>query len=159
MTGKVKTNAILGAATLAYAPLLMASEKTGYPTQKVMAFVVDKLDAASLPSAYRPKKEKGKNTFSDYGYTVQMVEEKEAIVVASDGVRRLSIQILQKDAKGIYVCVAEPSEDAGKPKEQSVILLKRKDSRSFLKGHESIKEFTACPVIGGSENGSSSNNY
>jgi hypothetical protein len=159
MTGKVKMKSMLGAATLAYAPLIMASEKAGYPTEKVMAFVVGKLDAASLPSVYRPKKEKGKNTFADYGYTAQKVEEKEAIVAASDGVHRLSIQILQQDAKGIYVCVAEASEDTGKPKEQSVILLKWKDSKSLLKGHESIKEFTACPVIGGSENGFSSNNY
>jgi hypothetical protein len=137
----------------------MANEKAGYPTEKVMAFVVDKLDLASLPSVFRPKKEKGKNTFTDYGYTAQTAEEKEVFMVASDGVRKLSIKILQQDAKGIYVCVAEPSEDGGKPRVQSVILLRRKDSRSFLNGRESMKEFTACAVIGETENGSSSNSY
>jgi hypothetical protein len=54
MKGKVKMKSILGAATLAYAPLVMAREKAGYPTEKVMAFVVDK-DAASLPPVYRPE--------------------------------------------------------------------------------------------------------
>ncbi len=34
-----------------------------------MDFVVEKLDLASLPSTFRPKKEKGKKTFADYRFT------------------------------------------------------------------------------------------
>jgi uncharacterized membrane protein len=34
---------------------------------------------------------------------------------------------------------------------QSVLVLKRNDPSALLKGHESFREFAACPVIGGSD--------
>jgi len=79
----------------------------------------------SLPSAYRPKKENGKKTLADYGYTPQQLEEKQALLEASDGVRTLSIKILQDGATGIFACVALPGLDGGDRKVQSVVLLKR----------------------------------
>jgi len=75
-----KIEVILAVAALAHAPLAIAREKALYPDEKLAAFVVEKLDMASLPAVYRPKKEKGKNTLADYGYTGQKLEEKEALV-------------------------------------------------------------------------------
>jgi hypothetical protein len=119
--------------------------------------VVEKLDLTSLPSALRPKKEKGKKTFADYGFTVQTVDESEAVLEAAGGVKRLAIKVLDQKSSGIYVCVAEPGENGGSAKTQSVILLKRKDANALLKGRESFREFATCPVVGGSD--STSNSY
>jgi hypothetical protein len=78
----------------------------------VAAFVAEKLDLTSLPSAFRPKKEKGKKTFADYGFTAQTVNENEAVIEAAGGVRRLAIRALDQKSSGIYVCVVEPGETA-----------------------------------------------
>jgi hypothetical protein len=81
-------------AALAYAPLGTARENAAYPNEKLAAFVLEKLDVTSLPSSYRPKQEKGKKTFADYGFTAEKLEEKEALVQMPGGVHRLSIKIL-----------------------------------------------------------------
>ena len=140
---------MLALAALSYAPLVVAGNEAAYPKEKVAAFVVEKMDLTSLPSAFRPKKEKGKKTLADYGFTAQTVNENEAVIEAG-GVRRLAINVLEQKSSGIYVCVAEPEENGSQAKAQSVILLKRKDSNALLKGRESFREFAACPVIGGS---------
>ena len=54
----MKTKVLLAVAALSYAPLLMAGNEAAYPKEKVAAFVVEKLDLTSLPSEFRPKKEK-----------------------------------------------------------------------------------------------------
>src|SRR5271154_2033105 len=64
-----KLQASLAIAALAIGPLAHARENAPYPHEKLAAFVIDKLDLTSLPSSYRPKKEKGKKTITDYGYT------------------------------------------------------------------------------------------
>jgi len=153
----MKTKVLLAVLALSYAPLVAAGNEATYPKGKVAAFVVEKLDLTSLPSAFRPKKEKGKKTFADYGFTAQRMNENEAIIEAPGGVRRLAIKVLDQKASGIYVCVAEPGETAGATKAQSVVLLKRKNPNALLKGHESFREFAACPVIGGSD--SATNSY
>ena len=153
----MKSKAIFAIAALAYAPWTLAGANPAYPTEKVAAFVVEKLDVTSLPSAIRPKKEKGKKTFADYGYTTQKVEENEAIIAAVDGTRNLSIKVLDLKTSGIYVCVADPDQNGGEAKTQSVVLLKRKDASALLKGRESFREFVSCPVIGGSD--STANSY
>ena len=152
----MKTKVLLAIVALAYAPLVVAGNEAAYPKENVAAFVVEKLDLTSLPSALRPKKEKGKKTFADYGFTVQTVDENEAVIEAAGGVRRLAIRVLDQKSSGIYVCVAEPGENGGSTKTQSVILLKRKDANALLKGRESRREFGACPVVGGSDSTSSS---
>ena len=152
----MKTKVLLAIVALAYAPLVVAGNEAAYPKENVAAFVVEKLDLTSLPSALRPKKEKGKKTFADYGFTVQTVDENEAVIEAAGGVRRLAIKVLDQKSSGIYVCVAEPGENGGSTKTQSVILLKRKDANALLKGRESRREFAACPVVGGSDSTSSS---
>jgi hypothetical protein len=147
----MKIKVMFAVAALAYVPLALAGGNAAYPKEKVAAFIVEKLDATSLPSAIRPKKEKGKKTFADYGYMAQKVEENEAIIEALDGARRLSIKVLDQKPSGIYVCVAEPGQNGGEAKTQSVVLLKMKDSNALLKGRESFREFASCPVIGTSD--------
>ncbi len=153
----MKTKVLLAVVALSYAPLGVAGNKAEYPTEKVADFVIEKLDVTSLPSTFRPKKEKGKKTFADYGFTTQTVGENEAVIEAAGGVRRLAIKVLDQRSSGIYVCVAEPGEKGGPAKTQSVILLKRKDANELLKGRESWREFAACAVIGGSD--STANSY
>jgi hypothetical protein len=152
----MKTKVLLAIMALSYAPLAVAGDEDAYPKEKVAAFVVEKLDLTSLPSALRPKKEKGKKTFADYGFTVQTADESEAVLEAAGGVKRLAIKVLDQKSSGIYVCVAEPGANGGSAKTQSVILLKRKDGNELLKGREVSREFTACPVVGGSDSTSSS---
>lgn len=147
----MKTKVLLTVLALSYAPLMVAGNEGSYPKEKVAAFVVEKLDVTSLPSAFRPKKEKGKKTLADYGFTAQRMDEDEAIIEAAGGVRRLAIKVLGQNSSGIYVCVAEPGESGGDTKAQSVVLLKRKKPSGLLKGRESFREFAACPVIGGSD--------
>jgi hypothetical protein len=147
----MKIKVMFAVAALAYVPLALAGGNAAYPKEKVAAFVVERLDATSLPSAIRPKKEKGKKTFADYGYTTQKAEESEATVEALNGARRLSIKVLDQRLSGIYVCVAEPSQNIGEAKTQSVVLLKMKDPNALLKGRESFREFASCPVIGGTD--------
>src|ERR1700686_59713 len=153
---KMKIKAVLAIAALSYAPLGVAGNKAEYPNEKVAEFVIERLDATSLPSTFRPKKEKGKKTFADYGFTVQTVDENEAVIEAAGGMRKLSIKVLDQKSSGIYVCVAEPGENGGQAKTQSVLLLKRNEPSALLKGRESFQEFAACPVIGGSDSTTSS---
>jgi hypothetical protein len=154
---KMKTRLFFAVVALSYAPLGVAGDAAAYPKEKIAAFVVEKLDLTSLPSAFRPKKEKGKKTFADYGFTAQTVNENEAVVEAAGGATRLAIKVLDQKSSGIYVCVADPGENGSQAKTQSVLFLKRKDSNALLKGRESFREFAACPAIGGSD--SSSNSY
>jgi len=153
----MKTKVMLAVLVLSYAPLGVAGNKAEYPSEKVAAFVIEKLDVTSLPSAFRPKKEKGKKTFADYGFTAQTVGENEAVIEAAGGVKRLAIKILDEKSSGIYVCVAELRENGGQAKTQSVLLLKRNEPSALLRGRESFREFAACPVIGGSD--SATNSY
>jgi hypothetical protein len=154
---KMKTKLLLAVVALSYAPLVVVGDEAAYPKENVAAFVVEKLDLTSLPSAFRPKKEKGKKTFADYGFTAETVNQNEAVIEAAGGVRRLAIRVLDQKSSGIYVCVVEPGENGSQAKTQSVFLLKRKDSNSLLRGRESFREFAACPAIG--EGDSSANSY
>jgi hypothetical protein len=147
----MKTKVLLAVVALSYSPLVVAGNEAAYPKEKVAAFVVEKLDLTSLPSEFRPKKEKGKKTLEDYGFIAQRIAENEAIIEAASGVRRLTIKVLDQKSSGIYVCVTEPGENGGDAKAQSVVLLKRKNPNALLKGRESFREFAACPAIGGSD--------
>jgi hypothetical protein len=84
-----------------------------------------KLDATSLTPVLKLKKEKGKKTFAEYGYSTKRINEKEALV--ESGGRSLRLTVLEQSQNGIYVCVSEPGENGGQPKAQSVVLVKRKD--------------------------------
>jgi hypothetical protein len=148
----MKIKVVLALAALSYAPLTVAGDKDVYPTERVAEFIVEKLDVTSLPAALRPKKEKGKKTFADYGFSAQGMDERETIIQSVNGAR-LSIKVLDQRSSGIYVCIAEPGQIPGQAKTQSVVLLKRNDPKTLLKGRESWREFAACPVVGAAEKG------
>ena len=151
MKMKITMKTMLAVAALAYAPLGLAGNKAAYPTEKVAAFVAEKLDLTSLPSTFRPKKQKGKRTSADYGFTAHMMSENQAMIEGASGDKKFAITILDQTSAGIYACVAEPGENGGTAKMQSVIFMKRKDASALLKARESWREFAACPVIGGND--------
>ena len=154
---QVRSKPFVTGVALCCASLAVADNKTDYPKERIAEFVIEKLDVTSLPSAFRPKKEKGKRTFADYGFTPLSVGENEAIVEAASGLRRLAIKVLDQKPSGIYVCVTEPGQNEAETKMQGVVLLKRKNPDALLKGRESFREFAACPVIGESDSTSDSN--
>lgn len=45
--------------------------------------------------------------------------------------KRLGFTVLDQTSKGIYVCFAEPNQNDGEAKTQSVIFLKRKDPNAL----------------------------
>jgi len=146
----MKSKVLLAVLFLSCVPLGVAGNKAEYPHEKVAEFVINKLDVTSLPSGFWAKKTKGKKTIADYGFTVQTLNESEAVIEA-DGVKRLAIKILDENSSGIYVCVGTPEINGTGTKTQSVILLKMKDSSALLRGRESFREFAACPIVGGSD--------
>jgi hypothetical protein len=147
MSSKGRTKLILAAAMLGYMPWAIASENVSFPTERVARFVIDNLDVTSLPSVFRTKKEKGKKTFTDYGYATRNLGDKKAVVQALSDGHMLSITVLQESASGIYACVAKVAQDGSNPAAQSVIFMNRKESSALLKGSESSREFATCPVL------------
>jgi len=142
---------LCGAMILAGSSVALAGNHVPYPKEKVAEFVVEKLDVTTLPAAIRPKKDKGKKTFGDYGYATRQVDEKGALVEATPGGTQISIRILEQEASGIYVCAGNTGKDESNGHIQRVLLLKLKESNGLLKSKESSKEFNGCPVIGGTD--------
>jgi hypothetical protein len=77
---------------LSCALLATAGDKAACPTENVAQFVLERLDVTSLPSAFRPKKEKAKKTSADYGFSSQKVDENHAIIEAAGGATRRVIR-------------------------------------------------------------------
>ena len=152
----MRSKAFVTVIALCYASLGVADNKTDYPKERIAEFVIEKLDITSLPSAFRPKKEKDKRTLADYGFRTQSVGESEAIAETASGLRKLAIKVLDQKSSGIYVCVSEPGQNGAETKMQSVILLKSKKPNALLKGRESFREFATCPVIGGTDSAADS---
>jgi hypothetical protein len=148
-----------GVVVLVLASSVFARTNERYPTEKPVEFVIDKLDVTTLPSAIRPKHEKAKKTFSDYGYATRQLDEKEAIIEPTASGPRINIRVLQREATGIYVCVAGTQKNTNKEHIQRVLFLKLRNSNGLLKSRESFKEFSSCPVIGGSDNDSAASSY
>ena len=147
---------VFGLAVLSCAPFAALGNNAAYPTEKVTEFVIEKLDLTSLPTPFRPHKEKGKKTFADYGFTPQKLEESSAVLETTGGAEKLSLKVLEQKSSGIYVCVSQVGQPGEAVKIQRVFLVKRKSSDDLLKGHEAFREFENCPVIGESEESSSS---
>jgi hypothetical protein len=137
-----------GVLALACVPVALARNSAAVPSEKLAEFVVEKLDVTTLPSSIRPKPEKKKKTFSDYGFVTRRVEEKEALVEATPGGAQINIRILEQKESQIYVCVQGLGQNASSGQIQRVFLLKLKNADGLLKGRESWKEFSSCPVIG-----------
>ena len=139
---------LCGMLALACGSVALASKNVPYPTGNMAEFVVEKLDITTLPSTIRPKPERRKKTFGDYGYMTLRLDGKEALVEATPGGPQINIRILEQKASGIYVCVEGPGKNASSGQIQRVLLLKLKNANGLLKGRESWKEFDGCPVIG-----------
>jgi len=137
-----------GVIALACVPAVLAGNNVPYPKENVEDFVVKKLDVTTLPSPIRPKPEKGKKTFGDYGYATHQLDEKEALVERTPGGSQINVRILEQKSSGIYVCVQGPGENAASGQIQRVYFLKLKNANGLLKGRESWKEFDGCPAIG-----------
>src|SRR6201984_2899077 len=146
-----------GVFALAFAPLAFAGNDAAYPTEKVAAFVFEKLDVTTLPSATRPKLVKSKKTFGDYGYVAREVDEKKALLDPPQGAAKVSSEVLETRKSGIFVCLNSQTSGKSGAQFQRVLLLKLKGG--LLKGRETWKKFDACPVIGGGNHDSSSSNY
>ena len=145
---------LYGAIVLTCAPLLVAGNDAVYPTEKIATFVFEKVDVTTLPSAVRPKSVKSKKTFADYGYVARELDEKKALLDPPPGASQVSIDVLEAEKSGIYVCVNTQSAGESHDRFQRVLLLKLK--KGLLKGRETWREFDSCPVIGGGDKDSSS---
>jgi hypothetical protein len=150
---------LCGVMALSCASVALARNNASYPEEKVAKFVVEKLDITTLPPAIRPMRNKGKKTFSDYGYVTLQLDEKEARVEAAPGGAQIDIRVLEQKSAGIYVCIEGPGKDGGSSHIQRVFLLKLKNANGLLKGRESWKEFDSCPVIGGADSDSAVDSY
>ena len=150
---------VCGTLALACVPVALAKNSDAIPSEKVAEFVVEKLDVTTLPSAIRPKLEKKKKTFSDYGYVTRQLDEKQVLVEATSGGSQISIRVLEQKASEIYVCVGGPGKNASSGQIQRVFLLKRKNADGLLKGRESWREFDGCPAIGGADSDSQASAY
>jgi len=148
---------LYGVIVLTFAPLVFAGNDASYPTGKLAAFVFEKADVTSFPSAIRPKTVKGKKTFGDYGYVTREVDEKKVLLDSPQGAAKISIEVLEAQKSGIFVCVNSQASGKSGAEFQRVLLLRLKDG--LLKGRETWKEFDACPVIGGGDQDSLSSNY
>lgn len=146
---------LYAAVALASVPCLLSANEAPYPTEKVAAFVVERLDAMTLPQFIRPKHAKGKKTLADYGFTPRAVEEKEARLSGTQDNREISIRILEQNASGIFACV-ESRGPGNNDAFQRVLFIKYENKGSFLKSRESFREFAECPEIGNPDSGSNS---
>jgi hypothetical protein len=149
---------LYGAIVLACTPLLVVGNEAAYPTEKMASFVLEKVDVTTLPAAIRPMAVKGKRTFGDYGYAAHELDEKKAVLDPPRGAPQISIEVLEAQKSGLYVCLNSPSAKNAS-RFQRVFLLKLKNSNGLLKGHETWKEFDSCPAIGGAGDDSSSSSY
>lgn len=140
-------------------PLAAAKNGKAYPKEKVAEFVIEKLDITSIPAAIRPKQQKGKKTFGDYGYTTVKVEEKETLVENARSHSQIAITVLEEKESAIYVCLSGRQQNQGNSQIQRVFLLKLSNGNERLKGRESLKEFESCPVIGGSDSDAVAGGY
>lgn len=147
---------LCGLMALACVPVALAGNGAAIPKEKVAGFVAEKLDVTTLPSAIRPKPEKKKKTFGDYGYMTRVVDEKHILAEATPGGAQIHIRILELKASAIYVCVESQGQNATSGHVQRVVLLKMKNANGFLKGRESSREFDVCPVIGADDSAASS---
>jgi hypothetical protein len=147
---------LCGLMALACAPAALAGNGAAIPKEKVAEFVAEKLDITTLPAKIRPKPEKKKKTFGDYGYMTRLGDEKQILAEATPGGAQIHIRILELRASAIYVCVEGQGQNATSGHIQRVVLLKMKNSNGFLKGRESSTEFDVCPVIGADDSAASS---
>jgi hypothetical protein len=128
--------------------ITVAGNGAAFPKENVTEFVAEKLDVTTLPAAIRPKRDKNRKTFGDYGYVTSQTNDKTALVEEMPGGPQINIRVLEQSNSGMYVCVERPSSGGDAARVQRVVFLKLKDGGSRLKGSETFKEFAGCPAIG-----------
>ena len=96
---------LCGLMALACAPVAFAGNGAAIPKEMVAEFVAGKLDVTTLPSSIRPKPQKSKKTFGDYGYMTKLVDEKQILAEPTPGGTQINIKILELKGSEIYVCV------------------------------------------------------
>jgi hypothetical protein len=148
-----------GLFALACVPAALAGNNAPLPKDNLAEFVAQKLDVTTLPSSIRPKPQKSKKTFSDYGYVMQQIDDKQKLLETTSEGSQINIRILEQNDSGVYVCVQSPGQTLQTGPVQRVLLLKLKDSNGLLKARESWKEFSGCPVLGGDSPDSPSGSY
>ena len=146
---------VYGVIALACVPAMVGAANGLYPKENLAGFVVEKLDVTTLSPAIRPKPQKGKKTFAEYGYVTRQIADKEAVLEVAPKTSQLNIRVLEQASSGIFVCVEGQGKDAGN-RIQRVYLLKMKSGNGLLKGRESWREFDGCPVVGGGDSEASS---
>ncbi len=148
-----------GLFALACVPVVLAGNNALLPKDNVAEFVGQKLDVTTLPLSIRPKPQKSKKIFSDYGYVMQRTDDKQKLVEATSEGSQINIRILEQNDSGIYICVRSPGQTPQSVPVQRVLLLRLKDANGLLKARESWKEFSGCPVLGGDSQDSSASSY
>jgi hypothetical protein len=140
-----------GLMTLVCGATTVVGNGAAFPKENVTEFVAEKLDVTTLPVAIRPKREKNRKTFEDYGYVMSQTSDK-GLVEELPGGPQIDIRILKQNNSGMYVCVERPSSGSDVERVQRVVLLKLKDAGTRLKGSETFQEFRGCPAIGAEPN-------
>jgi hypothetical protein len=145
---RIAMKMLSGFLVLACVPAAVAGNNAPLPKDNVAEFVAERLDITTLPSSMRPKPEKSKKTFGDYGYVMRQLDDKQVLIEATPAGSQISIRVLEQKTSAMYVCVQTPGPDANSGPIQRVLLLKLKNENDLLKGRESWKEFSGCPVLG-----------
>jgi hypothetical protein len=145
---RIAMKLLSGLLTLACVPAALAGNNAPLPKDNVAEFVAERLDVTTLPSSIRPKTQKSKKTFGDYGYVMRQLDDKQILFEATPAGSQINIRVLEQKGSAIYVCVQAPGQDANSGPVQRVLLLKLKNENGLLKGRESWKEFSGCPVLG-----------
>ena len=96
---------LCGLTALACVPVALAGSRVALPKARIAEFVAEKLDVTTLPASIRPKPEKRKKTFGDYGYVTRLLDESQIHAEAAPGGAQIDIKILEQKASEIYVCV------------------------------------------------------
>jgi hypothetical protein len=147
---------LCGILALACVSTAQAGNNAPFPKDDVTGFLAAKLDVTTLPTSIRPKPQASKKTFSDYGYVAQQADGKQNLVEATPNGAQISITILEQNTSAIYACVQASRLTSSGGSVQRVVLLKLKNAGGLLKGRESFKEFSGCPVLGGDPAGTTS---
>ncbi len=138
-----------GLLALACVPAALARNNAPLRKENVAEFLAQKLDVTTLPSSIRPKPQKNKKTFSEYGYVAQLLDDKQHLIEANSDGSQINIRLLEQNDSAMYVCVRTTRQAPDSNSVQRVVLLKLKKEDGLLKGRESWKEFSGCPVLGG----------
>jgi hypothetical protein len=147
---------LCGLLAVACVPAALAGTNVPLPKDNLAEFVAEKLDITTLPSSIRPKPQKSKRTFEDYGYVAEQMDDGQKLVEMTPEGSQIHIKILEQNTFAIYVCAQRTGQTPDHGSIQRVVLLKLKGANGLLKGRESWKEFSACPVLGGDTDSSAS---